>query len=46
MAVGIGLGVAMLLLAASIPTARDHRDQRIHDRIDRDLDDRVPAASS
>ncbi|MBX7554576.1 FtsX-like permease family protein [Streptomyces sp. NPDC004232] len=40
-AVGVGLGVAMLLLAASVPTARHHRDERIHHRIDINLDDRV-----
>ncbi|MEV5383641.1 FtsX-like permease family protein [Streptomyces sp. NPDC052721] len=41
MAVGVGLGVAVLLLAASVPTARHHRDERIHHRIDTNLDDRV-----
>ena len=41
MAVGIGLGVALLLAASSVPTARYHRDERIHNRIDINLDDRV-----
>jgi ABC-type antimicrobial peptide transport system permease subunit len=41
MAVGIGLGVALLLLASCVPTARHHRDERIHNRIDINLDDRV-----
>lgn len=40
-AVGVGLGVAMLLFAASVPTARHHRDQRIHHRIDVNLSDRA-----
>ncbi|WP_225811994.1 ABC transporter permease [Streptomyces spinosus] len=45
MAAGIGIGVAVVLLAASVPTARHHRDARIHGRIDVNLDDRVVAAS-
>ncbi|PSM37587.1 hypothetical protein C6Y14_41205 [Streptomyces dioscori] len=44
-AVGVGLGVAMLLLAASVPTARHHRDERTHARIDVNLDDRAIDAS-
>ncbi|MGW7210826.1 ABC transporter permease, partial [Streptomyces sp. NPDC054837] len=31
----------MLLFAASVPTARHHRDQRIHHRIDVNLSDRA-----
>ncbi|MFF5497876.1 FtsX-like permease family protein [Streptomyces aquilus] len=31
----------MLLFAASVPTARNHRDQRIHQRIDVNLSDRA-----
>ncbi|MCL6673999.1 FtsX-like permease family protein [Streptomyces panaciradicis] len=31
----------MLLFAASVPTVRDHRDQRIHHRIDVNLSDRA-----
>ncbi|KOX01922.1 hypothetical protein ADL02_01665 [Streptomyces sp. NRRL WC-3723] len=45
MAAGIGIGVAVVLLAASIPTARHHRDARIHSRIDVNLDDRTVPAS-
>ncbi|MEW2572614.1 FtsX-like permease family protein [Streptomyces sp. NPDC047070] len=45
MAIGVGLGVAMLLLAASVPTARHHRDERTHARIDVNLDDRAIDAS-
>ncbi|MFH8738369.1 FtsX-like permease family protein [Streptomyces sp. NPDC017964] len=47
-AVGVGLGVAVLLLAASVPTARHHRDERIHHRIDVNLDDRaiMPSAGT
>ncbi|MET9017298.1 ABC transporter permease [Streptomyces olivaceoviridis] len=45
MAAGIGIGVAVVLLAASVPTARHHRDLRIHERIDVNLDDRVVPAS-
>ncbi|MFH9090121.1 FtsX-like permease family protein [Streptomyces sp. NPDC017673] len=45
MAAGIGVGVAVMLLAASVPTARQHRDARIHGRIDVNLDDRVVPAS-
>ena len=41
MAVGIGLGVALLLVASSVPTARHQRDERIHARIDTNLDGRV-----
>ncbi|MCX4461295.1 ABC transporter permease [Streptomyces sp. NBC_01728] len=41
MAAGIGLGVALLLVASCVPTARYHRDERIHHRIDTNLDDRV-----
>ncbi|MGX9883394.1 FtsX-like permease family protein [Streptomyces sp. NPDC002276] len=41
MAIGIGLGVALLLVASSVPTARHHRDERIHNRIDTNLDDRI-----
>ncbi|MFC8349909.1 FtsX-like permease family protein [Streptomyces sp. NPDC057280] len=35
----------MLLFAASVPTVRHHRDQRIHDRIDVNLSDRAVARS-
>ncbi|MEU5597782.1 FtsX-like permease family protein [Streptomyces sp. NPDC020298] len=45
-AIGVGLGVAVLLLAASIPTARHHRDERIHHRIDVNLDDRAVKPSA
>jgi len=44
-AMGVGLGVAMLLLAASVPNARHHRDERIHRRIDVNLDGRAIEAS-
>ncbi|MFJ2374580.1 FtsX-like permease family protein [Streptomyces sp. NPDC087769] len=44
-AVGTGLGVAMLLLASSVPTARQHRDDRIHSRIDYNLEERGISAS-
>ena len=43
--IGVGLGVAMLLLASSVPSARHHRDERIHRRIDVNLDDRAIEAS-
>lgn len=45
MAAGIGLGVALLLVASCVPTARYHRDERIHHRIDTNLDDRVVTPS-
>lgn len=45
MAAGIGLGVALLLVASCVPTVRYHRDERIHNRIDTNLDDRVVTPS-
>ncbi|MFI6446920.1 ABC transporter permease [Kitasatospora sp. NPDC050543] len=33
-ALGIGIGVAMLLLASSFPAMKDHRDDRIHAIVD------------
>ncbi|MFD9292822.1 FtsX-like permease family protein [Streptomyces sp. NPDC060030] len=44
-ALGIAFGVAMLLLASSIPTARHHRDERIHQRIDHNLSRHLVHAS-